>query len=252
MANYHLEISTVSRNSKHGKKSVTRLASYITGCRLHDDYSKKSYSYERSDVALWKIYVPPDGPKDFYDLQILCDRIEATEVRKDARTAREFKGSLPNELHFCDLVQIVDEFVNMNFVELGLPAIAAIHNGINKADPTRNNPHVHIIVPTRTVGPEGFSNKKYLPHNAREYIKIWRSRFAEAQNHAYARRGLDIMVSHKSLKDQNQGRDPVKYFSRSEYVRNRNEITANREAAKEERLHAKEQSRSVQKIDRGR
>lgn len=252
MANYHLEISTVSRNARQGKKSVTRLANYISGRKLYDSYGKKWYSHERSDVALCKVYVPPDAPADFRDLQTLCDRIEAAEARKDARTAREFKASLPNELPYYELVRIVEEFVETNFIKLGLPVVAAIHNGINTDVPDRNNPHVHIIVPTRTVGANGFSKNKYRPLNAREYIKIWRSRWADAQNRAYERCGLDIRVSHKSLKDQNKEREPVKYISRLEYVRDRDEITAEREAAKADRSHDREQPRTGPEVQRER
>lgn len=253
MANYHMEVSTVSRNARHGKKSVTRLASYISGRKLYDSYGNKWYNHERSDVALYRMYVPPDAPANFRDLQALCDHIEAAEVRKDARTAREFKGSLPNELPYYELLKIVDEFIETNFTSLGLPAIAAIHTGINNINaPDRNNPHVHIIVPTRTVGADGFSKKKFTPHNAREYIRIWRAHWAEVQNRAYERCGLDTRVSHKSLKDQNKERKPVKYVSRLEYVCDRDKITAEREAVKEARSYTKEQTRSVPEIDRER
>ena len=250
MANFHLEISTVSRNAKHGKKSVTRLASYISGRRLYDSYGKKWYSHDRNDVALCNIYVPQDAPADFRDLQTLCNRIEEAESRKDARTAREFKASLPNELPYYELVRIVEEFVETNFMRL--PVVAAIHKGININAPERNNPHVHIIVPTRTVGADGFSKKKFTPLNAREYIKIWRCRWADAQNRAYERCGLDVRVSHKSLKDQNKEREPVKYISHLEYIRDRDKITAEREAAKEARAYGREQPRSVPEIQRER
>lgn len=135
---------------------------------------------------------------------------------------------------------------------MGLPAVAAIHKGTNIDTPERNNPHVHIIVFIRTVTADGLSKKKYTPHNAREYIRIWRARWAEVQNRAYERCGLDIRVSHKSLKDQNKEREPLKYISRLDYVRDRDNITAEREAAKETRAYAREQSRSVQEIDRER
>lgn len=250
MANYHLEISTVSRNARQGKKSVARLANYISGRKLYDSYRRKWYTHNRSDVALCKVYVPPDAPADFRDLQTLCNRIEEAESRKDARTAREFKGSLPNELPYHELLNIVDEFVVKNFVSLGLPAVAAIHKGINTDSPDRNNPHVHIIVPTRTVGGDGFSIKKYTALNAREYIKIWRARWSEAQNRAYERCGLDIRVSHKSLKDQNKEREPVRYIPRLDYIRrDRDKITTERETAKADRSHAREQTRSVSEVD---
>ena len=253
MANFHFEVTTVSRNARHGKRSVTRLASYISGRKLFDSYGDRWYSYKRSDVALCKVYLPPDVPSsDCHDLQTLCDRIEEAETRKDARTAREIKASLPNELPYYELLKIVDEFVKTNFVDYGLPAVAAIHKGINKDASERNNPHVHIIVPTRTAGPAGFSRKKFSPLNAREYIRIWRSRWAEVQNRAYERCGLDVRVSHLSLAAQEIDREPVKYVSRLEYVRDRKDITAAREKAKEDRAYAREQTRSAPELERGR
>ena len=252
MANFHFEVTTVSRNSRHGKRSVTRLASYISGRKLFDSYGDRWYSHKRSDVALCKVYLPPDVPSDCHDLQTLCDRIEEAETRKDARTAREIKASLPNELPYYELLKIVDEFVKTNFVNLGLPAVAAIHKGINKDASERNNPHVHIIVPTRTADANGFSKKKCTALNAREYINIWRSRWAELQNRAYKDRGLDVSVSHLSLKAQEMDREPVKYVSRMEYVRDRKDITAAREKAKEDRAYAREQARSAPELERGR
>jgi hypothetical protein len=250
MSNYHFEVSTVSRNARHGKKSVTRLASYISGRKLYDGYGNKWYSHERSDVALCKIYLPPDSPSDFRDLQTLCDRIEAAEARTDSRTAREIKASLPNELPYYELLTIVEEFIEPNFIKLGLPAVVAIHKGINIDVPDRNNPHVHIIIPTRTVGPEGFSKKKFLPLNDRANINLWRSRWAEEQNRAYERCELDVRVSHLSLKAQEIEREPAKYVSRLEYARNRSTITAEREKVKE--AHAQEQSRSGPEIQHER
>ena len=85
-------------------------------------------------------------------------------------------------------------FIEHNFIRQGLCAVAAIHQGRNVEDPSRDNPHVHIIVPTRTVGPEGFNKKKDREHDKRKYVKIWRKEWASAQNRAYERNGLDIRV----------------------------------------------------------
>ena len=115
-----------------------------------------------------------DAPPEFYDLQSLCDAIEGAETRYDARFAREFIGSLPNELPTPALIKIVNEFVIINFIDYDLCAIAAIHEGRNEQHPERNNPHAHIIVSTRTIGPDGFHQKKDRAHDRREYIDIWR------------------------------------------------------------------------------
>lgn len=215
MANYYLEAQAISRRKG---RSVTRLANYITGRKLHDSYNSKTYYRKRHDVLYCRIFQPANVPSDFYDLQCLCDKIEAAEIRYDARTAREFKGSLPNELPLRQLIHIVCDFVDANFVNQGLCAIAAIHEGRNEADPSRNNPHVHIIVPTRTVGPEGFSKKKDREHDNRKHIVIWREQWALIQNRAYERNGLDKRVSHESLKVQGVcDREPTVRLSRIDW-----------------------------------
>lgn len=217
MANYHLEVSTVSRR-KGG--SVTGVVSYISGRTLHDNYNGKTYDNHRKDVVWQKVFLPSIAPPMFQDLQILCDEIDRAEVRWDARTARQFIGSLPNELPPGEQVRIVHEFIENNFVSYGLCAIAAIHRGLNRDDPSRNNPHVHILVPTRTVGPDGFSEKKDREHNKRNYIRTWREQWAEGQNRAYERNRLDIQVSYESLKVQGKrDREPTKHLGLADWQR---------------------------------
>lgn len=215
MANFHLEVQVISRGKG---RSVTKLANYISGRKLHDGYTNKTYYKRRQDVLYYKVFQPSGVPSSFNDLQHLCTEIEKAENRYDARTAREFKCSLPNELPVHELVQIVSEYIDTNFVKYDLCAIAAIHKGQNTTDPSKNNPHVHIIVPTRTIGADGFSEKKDREHDKKKYIDIWREQWALAQNRAYERNGLNIRVSHESLEVQGEhGREPTIHLSRIDW-----------------------------------
>lgn len=215
IANYHLEVQAISRGKG---RSVTKLANYISGCRLHDSRNSKTYYNRRQDVLYHDIFLPDGAPPGFYDLQRLCNEIENAENRYDARTAREFKCSLPNELPIQELIRIVSKYISINFTAQGLCAIAAIHEGRNELEPTKNNPHVHIIVSTRTIGPDGFSKKKDREHDKRKYIGIWRERWAEVQNRAYERCRLDIRVSHESLEVQGKyDREPTIHLSRIDW-----------------------------------
>lgn len=217
MANYHLEVKSISRGKGH---SVTGRVSYISGRPLYDSYKDKQYSNHRKDVVRQMIFLPDAAPPEFQDPQHLCDEIERAEVRKDARTAREFIGSLPNELSPGEWVRIVRDFIRRNFVDHGLCAIAAIHRGFNRDDPSKNNPHVHIIVPTRTVGPDGFSKLKDREHDKRAYINIWREQWAAEQNRAYERNYLDIRVSHERLEVQGvRDRQPTIHLSLADWQR---------------------------------
>lgn len=215
MAIYSLYAEIINRSHR----AVANYVSYICGKNLHDNYNGKNYYHKRTDVAYSKIYLPDNAPSCFMDEQTLCDKINDAEKRRDSSTARTFRGALPNELPMSELIKIVDEFVNANFIAHGLCAIAAIHNKLNSLFPTRNNPHVHIMVTTRTVDSNGFSKHKYREHNKRNYIYLWREQWANIQNEAYARNGLDIRVSHKSFLDQGIDRKPTKHLSLADWQR---------------------------------
>jgi len=220
MANFHLEVSIISRGKG---RSITKTANYISGKKLRDNYNGKTYYNRRSDVLYFKIFQPDKAPSEFYHIQSLCDAIDKAEIRYDARTAREFKCSLPNELPICELIQIVKEYVNDNFIENGLCAIVAIHEGRNETDHSKNNPHAHIIVPTRSVGAEGFHKKKNREWNNIKYIDIWREEWAKVQNLAYERNGLDIQVSHESFDVQGKSeREPTIHLSRIDWQKEKN------------------------------
>jgi len=217
MASYHLEVQAISR--KKGR-SMTKLASYISGHTLFDCYNDRTYYNRRNDVLFCKVYLPDRAPPDFADLQHLCNEIEKAERREDARTAREFKGSLPNELPNHELEKIVSEYVGENFTSKALCAIAAIHEGRNELDASKNNPHVHIIVSTRTVGPDGFSKLKDREHDKRTYIGIWREQWAAIQNRAYERNGLNVRVSHESFEVQGiRDLEPIPHLRRIDWQR---------------------------------
>ena len=214
MANFHLEVDVISRGQG---RSIVKAVSYIVGKILHDNYNETTYHNHRQDVLYSRIFQPVNAPPEFHDFQRLCDEIDKAENRYDARTAREFKGSLPNELPIRELVQIVSEYVNSNFIDQGFCAIVAIHEGRNEAAPSKNNPHVHIIVPTRFVELDGFSKKKDREHDNKKYIDIWRKQWADVQNQAYERNGLDIRVSHESLEVQGIDREPTIHISRIDW-----------------------------------
>lgn len=250
MANYHLEISVISRGKG---RSVTRLANYISGQKLYDSYYEKTYYRSRSDVLYFDVLLPEHAPSDFHDLQHLCNMIENAEKRYDARTAREIKASLPNELSVQENIQIVQEYINANFLRRGLCAIAAIHEGRNDANPAKNNPHVHMIITTRTVDSDGFSKKKYRTIDRAENVLIWREQWAEVQNHAFERNGLSVRVSHESLEIQGiYDQEPTIHLSRIDWQKEqRGEHTPNgdKKRAIQER-NKKHVYRYQQEVDR--
>lgn len=250
LANYHFEASIISRGKG---RSVTGAVSYICGRKLYDKYRGQTYWNHRRDVMWQKVFLPADVPQKYDDLQYLCDEIEQAETRWDARTARQFIGSLPNELPPGELVRIVHEFIEHNFISKNLCVIAAIHRGYNAKSPTRSNPHAHIIVSTRTMGADGFSKRKDREHDKKVYMAIWREQWADVQNRAYARNQMDIRVSHESLVVQGKLHEPTIHLSRIDWQREqRGERTpaGNRKRTIQERNHENRERRLEMELSR--
>mgnify|MGYP001088103974 CR=1 FL=1 len=115
-------------------------------------------------------------------------------------------------------INIVCKFTEKNFIQNDLCVIAAIHSGTNQTDPSKNNPHAHLIVSTRTVDLKGFNPKKDREHNKTEYITVWRKGWEKEVNRAYERNGLDNRVSHESLEVQGiTDREPICHLSQSDW-----------------------------------
>ena len=234
---YHMEVSTLSRGKG---RSLGASLSYISGKKIHDRYSGKTYRHRRFDLVQCRVYLPPSSPNALRYLQCLCDELNKAEKRKDARTGRLFICSLPNELVPGEWAKIVKDFIEENFVAKGLCAVAAIHRGTNRDFPSKNNPHVHIIVSTRTVGPEGFNPQKDREHDKRCYIEIWRRAWAEVQNRAYERCHIEKRVSHESLRVQGIDRKPLRHVNYVDWQR----------AERQRRIQEKE--RELARLERNR
>jgi len=248
MSNYHFEVKNISRGKG---RCITSSMSYICGRKLYDCYNKKSYFQQRNDVLYCEAYQPHDASAQFSDLQCLCNAINEAEKRYDSRAGREIIASLPNELSLAELIEIVDEYVEEYFIKQGLCAVAAIHEGRNENDSSKNNPHTHIIVSTRTVGPDGFNEKKDREHNKKMYVEIWREGWANIQNRAYERNGLDIRVSHESLEVQGTCREPIPHLSRIDWQK---EERGEHTPAGDRKREVKKQNKNIQKrqLKRGR
>lgn len=234
---YHMEVSTLSRGKG---RSLGASLSYISGKKIHDRYSGKTYRHRRFDLVQCRVYLPPSSPNALRDLQCLCNELNKAEKRKDARTGRLFICSLPNELVPGEWAKIVKDFIEENFVAKGLCAVAAIHRGTNRDFPSKNNPHVHIIVSTRTVGPEGFNPQKDREHDKRCYIEIWRRAWAEVQNRAYERCHIEKRISHESLRVQGIDRKPLRHVNYVDWQR----------AERQRRIQEKE--RELARLERNR
>lgn len=216
MSTFYLSCKPISRTTRF---TVTQRCTYISGIPLADSLKGEPCKHDRTDVEYAEVLLPKTAPERLYDLQTLANEIECAEKRKDARTAREIIASLPNELSIDDNIQIVRKFIRENILNYDLGAIAAIHEGKNEQDPMMDNPHVHIIVTTRPIVPDGFFCRKNRECDRVEYLIQCRESMARIQNEGYERNGLQLRVDHRSFRAQGIEREPKHRLRYNDYMR---------------------------------
>jgi len=169
-----------------------------------------------------EILLPLNAPLAFGDRQTLVDKINESEIRSDARTARQIKMALPIELNLEEQIGLIKGYINDNFVKLGMVAVVAIHQGslsknskskdIDPVNERKDNPHAHVILTTRKVDENGFNKLKSREWDKKEYLIMWRKQWADAQNREFERKGLDVQVSHESYAARGIKRLPTKHI----------------------------------------
>jgi ATP-dependent exoDNAse (exonuclease V) alpha subunit len=183
----------ISRSS--GRCSVAA-AAYRSGQKLVDHYQGMNFDFTHKDkVDYSQIYTPDYCPNEFRDREKLWNAVEFAEKRKDAQTAREVEISIPCELNRQEKIELVQNYVNKNFVQKGMIADVNIHNI------TGHNPHAHIMLTTRDVTCDGFQ-KKNRDWNNTELLKSWRKNWEVEQNQALEKKGLEQRVDCRSYKEQ--------------------------------------------------
>ena len=143
MAIYHLEAKVVSRGA--GRSAVAASA-YLSCSRLYNDYDGIQHDYTKKQGLVWQqIFLPEYAPQEWQDREKLWNAVEEVETAKDSRLAREFVVALPIELSREEQIELLQEFIQEQFVSDGMCADAAIH------DTDGHNPHAHILLTVRPL-----------------------------------------------------------------------------------------------------
>ena len=198
---YHLSVKYISRTQG---RSAVGAAAYRSGERLFCKYDGMVHDYTRkTGIVHSEILLPPNAPPEFQNRESLWNAVEHAEKRKDSRTAREIEVALPIELALEEQITLIREYATTNFVSLGMCADMAKDS---------NNPHAHILLTTRSVMYEGFSDRKSREWDKRENVDLWRKQWADAQNRVFEHKGMDTWVSHESYKIRGIDKEPTKYL----------------------------------------
>lgn len=153
MSIYHMSMSNVSR--AHGSSSCATL-SYISGKPVREERTGQTYSYGRAErVVCTGTMIPDFAPAAFSDPAQLFNSIESFEQAENARTAKKICVALPREFDLQTSRQVIEDYIQRNFVAKGYCATYAIHY-----DKDGNNPHAHILIPNRQLAKDGSWNAK--------------------------------------------------------------------------------------------
>lgn len=197
MALYRLEMQNVSR--ANGVSSVAKAAyrhrSVMIDKRTGEIHGEKSAN--RDDLVYAEILAPDNTPdflkKSSNDLWCF---VEQTERRKDARTAKEFKITLPRDLSNEQNIELMKDFLLKSFVDKGIICDFVLHN-----DKDNKNPHAHVMITTREITPNGFG-KKVRSWDEEKTLHDWRKQWSKTQNKHLKNAGLKSRVSHRTLEEQ--------------------------------------------------
>jgi ATP-dependent exoDNAse (exonuclease V) alpha subunit len=199
LAVYRLSASIIGRS---GGRSATAAAAYRAGIEIVDERTGERHDYtRRSGVAHTEILAPDNTPDWMRDRAQLWNAVEQVEKRKDAQLAREILLSLPHELDDDQRRELVRGFVAEQFVAKGMIADIAIHAPDREGD--NRNHHAHVMLSTRVLTGEGFSDKKAREWNSKQQLETWRAQWAEHQNQRFKTLGLEARVDHRSVEARN-------------------------------------------------
>ena len=181
MAIYHMEAKVISRGS--GRSAVAASA-YMSCSRMYNDYDGIQHDYTRKHGLVYQeVMLPPMAPAEWKDREQLWNAVEDAEKTKDSRLAREFVVALPIELDNSSNISLLQDFIQKNFVDMGMCADFAIH------DTDGHNPHAHILLTVRPLNEDGTwqykTEKEYLCIKDGEEKGFTASEFREAQKEGW-------------------------------------------------------------------
>ncbi len=211
MAIYHFSAKVIGRSA--GRSAVAS-AAYRAAERLHDDKLDRDHDYTaKAGVVHSEMMLPAGAPERWLDRGTLWNEVEAGEKRKDAQLARGIEISLPRELGQAEAIRLARDFVQEQFVDLGMVADLNVH--WTKASDGALQPHAHVmlimreVVPGRDGHPEdGAFGKKVVAWNDRALLGTWRERWAEMANARLAELDHDVRIDHRSFREQGIDLEP--------------------------------------------
>ncbi|WP_342154315.1 MobQ family relaxase [Methylorubrum sp. SB2] len=199
MALYHLHVKNISRGDG---RSAVAAAAYRAGETLENAAEERLSKFAgRRDVLGAEIHLPANAPAWMADRAVLWNAVEAIERRKDARLAKEVEFSLPRELP-REAWFAVARSMAAHFTAQGFVVDLAVHD-----DGTGHNPHVHLLLATRLVTPDGFG-PKLRAADRKTFLKDTRTAWQAIANAALEKAGIPVKIDAGSYAARGIDREP--------------------------------------------
>jgi ATP-dependent exoDNAse (exonuclease V) alpha subunit len=206
MAIFHLSAKIVSRGK--GQSAIAK-AAYNARDRITDERTGEVKDYSRKNGILFSgIFAPKDAPEWAHDRAELWNHAEAAETRKNSQLAREIEVSLPHELTEQQREYLIKDFVREQFVRHGMVADVNIHAPDRQGD--ERNYHAHILLTTREISPDGFTDKN-REWNTTETLEKWREGWEITANRYLERFGHEERIDRRTLEAQGIKREPTQH-----------------------------------------
>lgn len=206
MAIYHLSVKTFSRSKG---QSATAAVAYRAGAKVECEREGRTHDYTKKGGVLHsEIFLPDDAPDWAADRQQLWNKAEEAETRKNSTVAREFEVALPKELDEQQRIELVQDFAKQIVARHGCAVDAHLHDDDSRR--TNQNHHAHIMLTTRKLEQDGFTNKtRELDQKQSGEVVYWREQWAKTANEHLRDNGIEKHIDHRSLKDQGLEREPT-------------------------------------------
>lgn len=194
MAIYHFSGKVIGRSSAPGA-SCCAAAAYRSAEQIgENDYTRKS-------GVVWSDVLYCDTcPADLRTREALWSAVDAVEKRKDAQLYRSFDFAFPNEFSYQDCYEVITDFAQEQWVDLGMCADLCIHD--TEHDGVRNL-HGHAMLTMRDLDENGFG-KKNRDWNEHDLMEQWRSAWSDIVNARLKQIGIDQQIDNRSFERQGE------------------------------------------------
>lgn len=203
MAIFHLDVKSISRSQ--GRSSVSA-AAYRAGEKINDSRQGIEFDFSKKQgIAHSSILTPKNTPTELSKRASLWNTVESVEKRKDARLAQEIMIALPKELTLEQNIKLAEQFCKQELTDKGLIADLNLHFD------NKENPHVHILIPTREINSEGFGKKHSVLRDI-HFPTTVRRNWQDLANQKLFELGHDTRIDCRSLKDRGIDLEPNKHL----------------------------------------